>query len=286
MSTAPKADGLPQFLVYRAVAAALEEDLGPAGDITTSATIDETARGKVAIVAREPGIIAGLQFAEASFKTFDHGIDFKIITGDGGNIAAAGIVATIEGHVRALLTGERVALNYLGHLSGIATLTSAFSQAIAGTGAMVCCTRKTTPQLRAFEKYAVRMGGGANHRFTLSDAMLIKDNHIAACGGIAEAIERARAHAGHMVKVEVEVDTIDQLKLALEHDIDAVLLDNMDVSTLSEAVKMAKGRFVLEASGGVTLETVSAIAETGVDLISVGGLTHSAPGLDLGLDWS
>jgi nicotinate-nucleotide pyrophosphorylase (carboxylating) len=280
------ADGLPQFLVYRAVAAALEEDLGPAGDITTNATIDETARGKVAIVAREPGVIAGLQFAEASFKTFDHGIDFKIITGDGGNIAAAGVVATIEGHVRALLTGERVALNYLGHLSGIATLTSAFAQAIAGTGSQVCCTRKTTPHLRAFEKYAVRMGGGANHRFTLSDVMLIKDNHIAACGGIAEAIERARAHAGHMIKVEVEVDTIDQLRLALEHDIDAVLLDNMDVSTLSESVKMARGRVVLEASGGMTLETVNAIAETGVDLISVGALTHSAPVLDLGLDWS
>ena len=285
MSGPETGERLPQFQVYRAVAAALEEDLGPAGDITTQATIESNARARVHLVAREDGCIAGLQFAEAAVKTFDHGANFEEHAGDGASVAAGQTVAEIEGEVRALLTGERVGLNFLGHLSGIATLTQRYVAAIAGTGAQICCTRKTTPGLRAFEKYAVRMGGGANHRFTLSDAMLIKDNHIAACGGIEPAIKRARAEAGHMVKLEVEVDSIDQLKRALEHDVDAVLLDNMSSETLAQAVELTGGRVVLEASGGVSLETVRLIAETGVDLISVGALTHSAPTLDLGLDW-
>ncbi len=286
MTGKPDAGRLPQFLVYRAVAAALEEDLGPAGDLTTLATVDADAPAKARIVARKAGTIAGMQFAEAAFKTFDHDASLEASVSDGEAAAAGATVASVEGKARALLTGERVALNYLCHLSGIATLTHAFSSAIAGAGAQVCCTRKTTPGLRAFEKYAVRMGGGANHRFTLSQAILIKDNHIAAAGGIDKAVARARAQAGHMVKVEVEVETLDQLDRALEHGVDAVLLDNMDVKTLAQAVKRAKGQVVLEASGGVTLENVLSIAETGVDLISVGALTHSAPALDLGLDWS
>jgi len=277
---------LPQFQVYRAVAAALDEDLGQAGDITTLATIDENATATADIVARQAGCIAGIQFAEASFKTFHHGAHFEEKIGDGGMAKAGETIARIQGNARALLTGERVALNYLCHLSGIATLTRRYMDEIAGTGARVCCTRKTTPHLRAFEKYAVRMGGGANHRFTLSDAILIKDNHIAAAGGIGKAIAGARAYAGHMVKIEVEVDSLDQLEQALKHKVDAVLLDNMDVKSLAQAVKTAKGRAVLEASGGVTLETVRAIADAGVDLISIGALTHSAPALDLGLDWS
>ncbi len=286
MSGGPETDRLPQFQVYRAVAAALDEDLGQAGDITTQATIDADATATAVIMARQAGRIAGIQFAEAAFKTFDHGARFEETAGDGMLVEPGEPVARIEGNARALLTGERVALNYLCHLSGIASLTHRYMEKIAGTGAQVCCTRKTTPHLRAFEKYAVRMGGGANHRFTLSDAILIKDNHIAAAGGIGEAIARARAYAGHMIKIEVEVDSLDQLDQALKHEIDAVLLDNMDAATLAKAVKRAKGHAILEASGGVNLETVRAIAESGVDLISIGALTHSAPTLDLGLDWS
>lgn len=286
MSTTAPNGRLPQILVYRAVATALEEDLGPAGDITTLATVDAGRLGQAAIIARHGGRVAGQQFAEAAFKTFDHGAALEEIVGDGGEVEAGGVVARLKGEARALLTGERVALNYLCHLSGIATATSRYVAAVASTGAQICCTRKTTPHLRAFEKYAVRMGGGANHRFTLSDAILIKDNHIAASGGIGETIGLARAHVGHTVKIEVEVDSLDQLSAALKHPIDAVLLDNMGLETLAQAVKLAKGRVMLEASGGVTLENVRSIAETGVDLISVGALTHSAPALDLGLDWS
>jgi nicotinate-nucleotide pyrophosphorylase (carboxylating) len=194
-------------------------------------------------------------------------------------------VARIKGRTRALLSGERVALNFLGHLSGIATLTAAYVEAVRGTRAHIVCTRKTTPGLRTLEKYAVRAGGGVNHRFGLYDAVLIKDNHIAAAGGIAEAIGRVRAHSGHLVKIEVEVDTLAQLEAALSHSIDAVLLDNMDLPALKKAVALIGGRVPAEASGGVTLETVRKIAETGVDLISVGALTHSAPSLDLSLDW-
>ncbi|GAB4225640.1 MAG: carboxylating nicotinate-nucleotide diphosphorylase [Methyloligellaceae bacterium] len=276
---------LPRFRVQRAVEEALAEDLGDAGDITTRATVPADARWLAAIVARKAGRIAGLDFARAAFAALDPEAECDIRIGDGEDAQAGETVAQIRASAHALLSGERVALNFLGHLSGIATQTARFVDAIRGTGAQICCTRKTTPGLRAFEKYAVRAGGGVNHRFGLYDAVLIKDNHILAAGGIAAAIERARDAAGHMVRIEVEVDTLDQLKEALAHDIDAVLLDNMDLPTLAEAVRMAKGRAITEASGGVTLETVRGIAETGVDLISSGALTHSSPALDLGLDF-
>jgi len=286
MSHESAAGGLPQFQVYRAVSTALEEDLGPAGDITTNSIVPEGAHAKAKIVGRAPGRIAGLQFAEAAFKTFDHGADFDIAVPDGGDVEPGQAIAKIEAEARALLTGERVALNFLGHLSGVATLTRSFVKAVADTQARICCTRKTLPGLRAFEKYAVRVGGGANHRFTLSDAVLIKDNHIAAAGDLKTAIESATARAGHTVKIEVEVDNLDQLETALQHPIDAVLLDNMDTATLSRAVKLVDGRVTTEASGGISLENVKEVAGTGVDLISIGGLTHSAPALDVGLDWS
>ena len=286
VSEAPFDGALPQPLVYRAVSAALDEDLGLAGDITTEATVPADQTAEAAIVARAPGTIAGLALAEAAFKSFDHDATVEAAAPDGSDVEAGRTVATVAGKARALLTGERVALNFLCRLSGIATLTRAYTRAVAGTGARICCTRKTTPGLRAFEKYAVRAGGGMNHRFGLHDAVLIKDNHIAAAGGLAEAIERARARAGHMVKIEVEVDTLAQLDALLKRPVDAVLLDNMDPETLAEAVARVDGRMLTEASGGISLETVRGIAETGVDLISVGALTHSAKTLDLGLDFA
>jgi nicotinate-nucleotide pyrophosphorylase (carboxylating) len=288
VSDLPPLGQLPQYQVYRAVSAALDEDLGLAGDVTTLATVDwsgEPAYAEAAIVAREPGRIAGMQFAEAAFRTFDHDARIGVMIDDGGDAEAGDVVARIRAKDRALLTGERVALNFLCHLSGIATHTREFVRAVEGTGTRICCTRKTTPGLRAFEKYAVRAGGGMNHRFGLFDAVLIKDNHIVAAGGVSNAIERARAHVGHMVKIEIEVATLEQLDEALKHQIDVVLLDNMDLSTLTEAVKRAKGKVITEASGGATLETVRQIAETGVDMISSGALTHSSPALDLALDF-
>ena len=284
--TAPAFDDqLPSFQVYRAIAEALKEDLGDAGDITTKATVPEAQQIEALIVGRKPGRIAGLQFAEAAFKTFDHDAALEIEVADGADVSAGQTIARIRGNARALLTAERVALNYLGRLSGIATLTNAYVAAIEGTDCNICCTRKTTPGLRAFEKYAVRAGGGVNHRFGLYDAVLIKDNHIIAAGGLREAVEGCRARAGHMVKIEVEVDNLDQLRTLLNLSADAVLLDNMDVRKLKEAVALVDGRMITEASGGVTLESVKSIAETGVDLISVGALTHSPPALDVGLDF-
>jgi nicotinate-nucleotide pyrophosphorylase (carboxylating) len=276
---------LPPLLVARAVASALEEDLNGAGDITTDAIIPSDAKGEAAIVAREAGVVAGLDLAEAAFKALDPDARFTRVVRDGGKVAAGGTIATVAGKTRALLTGERTALNFLGRLSGIATLTASFVEAVKGTGARITCTRKTTPGLRALEKYAVRAGGGVNHRFGLYDAVLVKDNHIAAAGGIAKALERLRARNGHLVRVEVEVDTLDQLKEALNFPIDAVLLDNMDVETLKKAVKLVQGRIVTEASGGVTLENVREIASSGVDVISVGALTHSPRNLDSSLEW-
>jgi nicotinate-nucleotide pyrophosphorylase (carboxylating) len=276
---------LPPLLVARAVASALEEDLNGAGDITTDAIIPAGAKGEAAIVAREAGVVAGLDLAEAAFKALDPDARFTRVVRDGGKVAAGGTIATVAGKTRALLTGERTALNFLGRLSGIATLTASFVEAVKGTGARITCTRKTTPGLRALEKYAVRAGGGVNHRFGLYDAVLVKDNHIAAASGIAKALERLRARNGHLVRVEVEVDTLDQLKEALNFPIDAVLLDNMDVDTLKKAVKLVQGRIVTEASGGVTSETVREIASTGVDVISVGALTHSPRNLDSSLEW-
>jgi nicotinate-nucleotide pyrophosphorylase (carboxylating) len=276
---------LPKALVARAVADALAEDLGLAGDLTTDATVAADAHADAVIASRQTGVIAGLDLAQEAFAAMDASVRFERVKADGDRVDKGDVVARISGNARAILTGERVALNYLGRLSGIASLTRRYVDAIAGTTAAIADTRKTTPGLRAFEKYAVRCGGGQNHRTGLFDAILIKDNHIVAAGGIETAIARARAYAGHMVKIEVEVDTLDQLALVLNHNIDAVLLDNMAPDTLAKAVKMVGGKIITEASGGVSLTTVRGIADTGVDLISIGALTHSASVLDLGLDF-
>jgi nicotinate-nucleotide pyrophosphorylase (carboxylating) len=276
---------LPDSVVDKAVAEALAEDLGLGGDITTQATVSAGTRASGVIAARKAGTIAGMQLAQAAFKTLDPFTQFEAVIGDGDRVEAGGVIARVSGEARVLLTAERTALNFLGHLSGIATLTARYVAAVSGTKARIIDTRKTTPGLRALEKFAVRCGGGVNHRFGLFDAILIKDNHIVASGGVGAALERARAHAGHMVKVEIEVTNLDEIDEALQLDPDALLLDNMDLSTLRAAVREVAGRVVTEASGGVNLDTVRAIAETGVDLISVGALTHSAPVLDIGLDF-
>jgi len=276
---------LPSSVVDKAVAESLAEDLGLGGDITTQATVAIGTRAGAVIAAREAGTIAGVQLAEAAFKTLDPFTQFEVFVGDGSRIEAGGVIARVSGEARTLLTAERTALNFLGHLSGIATLTARYVAEVAGTKARIIDTRKTTPGMRALQKFAVRCGGGINHRFGLFDAVLIKDNHIVASGGIAAALERARARVGHMVKVEIEVTNLDELDDALQLDPDALLLDNMQLATLQAAVKEVAGRIVTEASGGVNLGTVRAIAETGVDLISVGALTHSAPVLDIGLDF-
>src|SRR5579871_1431736 len=267
---------LPRLVVQDAVRAALAEDLGAAGDITSAATIPADARATAAIVARRPGVLAGLALAECAFRMLDPDIRFAAKRADGDVLAAASVVAEIEGQARAVLSAERVALNFLCHLSGIATATAGIVARIAHARARICDTRKTLPGLRTFEKHAVRCGGGVNHRFGLGDAILIKDNHIAVVGGVAEAIRRARAAAGHMVKIEVEVDTLAQLEEAMTAAPDAVLLDNMTPDQLRMAVRLVAGRAVTEASGGVTPDSVAAIAEAGVDMISSGSVTHSA----------
>lgn len=276
---------LPAVLVRTLVAAALAEDLGLVGDVTTNATIPASATARAVIAARRAGVVSGVALAVAAFHEIDQRVGVRIARGDGQSVAPGDVIAEIAGPARAILTGERVALNFMGRMSGIATLTRRYVEAVAGTRARIVDTRKTTPGLRAVEKYAVRCGGGSNHRIGLFDAVLIKDNHIAAAGGVGAAIEAARRHAGHMVKIEVEVDTLEQLEIVLGHSVDAVLLDNMAPPMLRRAVQMIGGRALAEASGGVGLETVRAIAETGVDLVSVGALTHSAPVLDLGLDF-
>lgn len=276
---------LPRLLIDAPVRAALLEDLGLAGDITSAAVIPEDHRSTVVMAARQPGVIAGLDAAELAFQLVDPTITMTRHIRDGRPVAPGDVIATIEGPSRGLLTGERTALNFLGHLSGIASVTAGIVEAIAGTKAAVACTRKTTPGLRALEKYAVRAGGGMNHRFALYDAVLIKDNHVAIAGGIATAIERAKASVGHMVKIEVEVDTLGQLREAMEIGVDAVLLDNMTPEQLREAVDIVAGRAITEASGRVTPATAARIAASGVDLISVGWITHSAPTLDIGLDF-
>jgi nicotinate-nucleotide pyrophosphorylase (carboxylating) len=278
----------PHHLVPDLVNAALKEDLGLAGDITTNAIVPADAMSKAVIALREEGCIAGLPLSIAVFRALDPDVSIESRVEEGGLAAAGTTLAEISGRTRAILSAERVALNFLQHLSGVATATRHFVDAVAGTGARIVCTRKTTPGLRAFEKYAVRAGGGYNHRFGLFDAVLIKDNHIAAAGSIGAAIERARAAAGHLVKVQVEVDTAAQLEEALQHRIDAVLLDNMAVPELASAVARAKAvrpDLICEASGSVRLVTVRAIAETGVDMISAGALTHSVKSLDIGLDF-
>jgi nicotinate-nucleotide pyrophosphorylase (carboxylating) len=264
---------------------ALEEDLGRAGDITSELVVPAAQQAKAKLVTREAGTIAGLIAAQCAFRLIDPALKFAMEIPDGSQAKAGATLAIIEGSARAILTAERAALNFAGHLSGIATATHLLVEAVAGTKARIVCTRKTTPGLRVLEKYAVRCGGGFNHRFGLDDAILIKDNHIAAAGSIESAVERARAGIAHMTKIEVEVDTLAQLEEALALGIDTILLDNMGPDDLKRAVGLAKSRAVLEASGNVTLATVRAIAETGVDYISSGAITHSAPNLDLALDF-
>ncbi|HYF89325.1 carboxylating nicotinate-nucleotide diphosphorylase [Azospirillum sp.] len=266
------------------VRAALAEDLGRAGDITTDSIIPADTVATARIAARKDGRVAGLEAALIAFRLLDPGISVTVERADGDDVPPGGTIATLTGKARALLTAERTALNLMGRLSGIATATRALVREVEGTNARIVCTRKTTPGLRVLEKHAVKLGGGFNHRFGLDDAVLIKDNHIAVAGGVRPAVERVRAAIGHMVKVEVEVDTLDQLDELLGLPVDVVLLDNMDPDTLRRAVRMVDGRLLTEASGNVTLATVRAIAETGVDMISCGWLTHSAPNLDLGLD--
>jgi nicotinate-nucleotide pyrophosphorylase (carboxylating) len=267
------------------VTRALAEDLGRAGDVTSIATIPEETRARALVIAREAGMIAGLPLVAATFEKLAPDIAIASQARDGAAVAGKTTLMTVEGPARAVLAAERVALNLLGRLSGVATATHEFVRRVAGTRTRICCTRKTTPGLRALEKYAVRCGGGFNHRFGLDDAILIKDNHIAVAGGIRAVLERARACAGHLVKIEIEVDTLDQLREVLAVSLaDAVLLDNMDVPTLRKAVDMVGGRFPLEASGGITLDTIAEIAKNGVDYASSGWITHSAPNLDVALD--
>jgi nicotinate-nucleotide pyrophosphorylase (carboxylating) len=273
-----------RLLIEPVVRAALLEDLGRAGDITTEAIVPPDATVEAVIAARQPGIIAGLKAALLAFELLDPALQIERLSTDGARISRGEVVARINGRAHGVLGAERTALNLLSRMSGVATATRTLADAIAGYTAKIVCTRKTTPGLRALEKEAVRLGGGANHRFGLDDAMLIKDNHIALAGGVRAALERAKRHAGHLVKIELEVDTLDQLAEALEVGVDAVLLDNMTPEEMRRAVAMVDGRAVTEASGRITLETAPAVAATGVDLISCGWITHSAPILDLGLD--
>jgi nicotinate-nucleotide pyrophosphorylase (carboxylating) len=276
---------LPRVTLEPLVRIALLEDLGLAGDLTTSAIVPAQAQTRARFVARKAGVVAGLDLAKLTFELVDPGLAFLIEKPDGAKVAAGETIAEVSGKAAPILVGERVALNFLCHLSGIASATAHFVAAVAGTKAQIVCTRKTTPGLRAVEKYAVRAGGGHNHRFGLDDAVLIKDNHVAIAGGVVEALRRARQGVGHLVKIEIEVDTLDQLRAALDERPDVVLLDNMNPAQLAEAVKIVGGRAITEASGGVSLENVAAIAASGVDLISIGWLTHSAPVLDIGLDF-
>jgi nicotinate-nucleotide pyrophosphorylase (carboxylating) len=274
---------LPDLLIAPIVRMALAEDLGRAGDVT-AALIDADARMTTVFAARKDGRIAGLACARLALHALDPTATLEILIPDGGDAAPGAVVARVEANARALLTAERTALNLLGRLSGVATLTRAYVRAVEGTRAVIVDTRKTTPGLRALEKYAVRCGGGVNHRFGLDDAILIKDNHVAACGGIAAVLKRAKASAGHLTPIELEVDSLEQLAEAIPFAPQVIMLDNFAVEDLRRAVEMVAGRIKLEASGGVSLATVRAIAETGVDAISVGALTHSAPTLDIGLD--
>jgi nicotinate-nucleotide pyrophosphorylase (carboxylating) len=267
------------------VTRALAEDLGRAGDVTAIATIPEDTPARASVVARAPGVIAGLPLVAATFAKLAPEVDIATNMRDGSSVAVKTELMTVTGPARAMLSAERTALNLLGHLSGVATATHEFVRRVTGTRARICCTRKTTPGLRALEKYAVRCGGGFNHRFGLDDAMLIKDNHIAVAGGIRAVLERAKAAAGHLVKIEIEVDTLEQLREVLDVGLaDAVLLDNMDAATMRKAVEMVGDRCPLEASGGITLHTIAEIAKAGVDYISSGWITHSAPQLDVALD--
>ena len=271
--------------IEQAVARALAEDLGRAGDVTSIATVPESTQGRAVVAARKAGTIAGLPLVEAAFRKLAPEMKIEAHARDGVAVAAKTSLMTVTGPARAMLASERVALNFIGHLSGIATATAEYVRRVAHTRTRVTCTRKTLPGLRALQKYAVRCGGGFNHRFGLDDAILIKDNHIAVAGGIRPVLEGARAKIGHLVKIEIEVDSLEQLREVLDTGLaDVVLLDNFEVPRLRDAVAMVKGRLVTEASGGITLDTVAAIAETGVDYVSSGALTHSVINLDIGLD--
>jgi nicotinate-nucleotide pyrophosphorylase (carboxylating) len=276
---------LPQVMIEPLVRAALLEDLGRAGDLTTDAIVPHGLNAEAVLVSRGTGVVAGLDLAKLAFGLMDPEISLTVAIGDGARVTPGDVIARISGPARGILMAERTALNFLGHLSGVASATASLVLAVQGTKAKIVCTRKTMPGLRAIEKYAVRAGGGANHRFGLDDAILIKDNHIAIAGGVTNALRCARAAAGHLVKIEIEADTLHQLAEALEEGVDAVLLDNMDIETLAKAVAMVDGRAVTEASGRINPTTAPAIAAAGIDLISAGWLTHSAAVLDIGLDF-
>ena len=279
---------LSPILIRKAIEEALLEDLGRAGDVTSNATIPENAIATCVVASREEGILSGMELAQAAFAAIDPSVSFRMLKKDGSKLKKGMKVARIKGNARAILAAERVALNYLMRMSGIATYTAEFAKRIAHTQAQVTCTRKTIPGHRAFDKYAVKCGGGSNHRFGLDDAILIKDNHIAVAGGVAIAIKRAREYAGHLVKVEIEVDTLKQFEVALKGQPDVILLDNMTNAQLTKAVSLNNKRgdkaVVLEASGNVNIDTIQEIAETGVDYISTSKITMAAPTLDLGLD--
>jgi nicotinate-nucleotide pyrophosphorylase (carboxylating) len=276
---------LPSIMIEPLVRMALLEDLGRAGDLTSDAIVPAEARATTALVARQPGVVAGLDLARLAFQLIDPEIGMHIERRDGATLAAGDVIAVLSGPARGILTAERVALNFLCRLSGIATATASVVAAVKDSKARIVCTRKTTPGLRAIEKYAVRIGGGGNHRFGLDDAVLIKDNHVAIAGGVTAALQRAKQAVGHLVKIELEVDSLAQLREALDQGVDAVLLDNMSPDMLAEAVAMVAGRAVTEASGRITPATAPSIAATGVDLISIGWLTHSVSVLDIGLDF-
>ncbi|HEX6899588.1 MAG TPA: carboxylating nicotinate-nucleotide diphosphorylase [Thermoanaerobaculia bacterium] len=286
MSGAPESAAAPLYpLLYEPfVRRALEEDLGRAGDLTSDAILPPNLDGEADVIARAAGRVAGLQVALSAFRILDPSIEIDVRAADGEDVEANTILATVRGPARSILSAERTALNILGRLCGIATATRQMAALVEPHGARVVCTRKTTPGMRALEKYAVRCGGGHNHRFGLDDAVLIKDNHVALAGGLGPAVERARGTVGHLVKIEVEVDSLELLQEALDLGVDVVLLDNMSLDELRQAVAMAKGKAVTEASGGINLKTAADIAATGVDLLSVGWLTHSAPSLDVALD--
>jgi nicotinate-nucleotide pyrophosphorylase (carboxylating) len=276
--------GLPDLLIEPIIRDALKEDLGLAGDVTASAVVPPKARFKAEFRAREAGISAGIDCARIAMNLMDPQIRFETLLPDGSPVKKGNVIARIEGNARAILAAERVALNLLCLLSGVASLTAQYVNAIEGLKSKIVCTRKTMPLLRGLQKHAVKCGGGHSHRYGLDDAILIKDNHIAICGGVGPAMERAKAGVGHTMKIEIEVDSIAQLKEALPYGPDVLLLDNFSLDMYAEAVKLASGKAILEASGGVNMATVRGIAETGVDVISVGALTHSVPNFDIGLD--
>ncbi|WP_286796753.1 carboxylating nicotinate-nucleotide diphosphorylase [Psychrobacter sp. UBA6291] len=284
--TVKQEPALAEVLLKPLVEAALTEDLGRRGDVTSQATIPADMQAQLQIKARQAGVICGMDLARLSFALIDEQIEFIAKVNDGATVEAGTVLATVRGNARNLLTAERTALNFMTHLSGIATDTKKIVDSVAEYPTQITCTRKTIPGLRIIQKYAVRCGGGRNHRLGLDDAILIKDNHIAIAGNIKTAIQQAQNFAGHLIPIEVEVDTLGQLEQALEAGVNLVLLDNMAPEVLSKAVAMCKGRAKTEASGGITPETVQAVAETGVDFIAMGYLTHSTTALDIGLDFS